>query len=110
MFALLRRAWRRPVILRQVDPKAEPAVFEAIVQLRVRVWTAQMQAPLTPEDLLDRFDEVARHWAVFDGDVPVAAARLSAHDRVEDVPEAECLVECFPSPPPAPIAFLSRLV
>jgi GNAT superfamily N-acetyltransferase len=98
------------VNVREVDPRSERPVIEAIIQLRLRVWESQMAAALTRDDVTDRFDPAARHWAVFDGDAPVAAARLSVHDRIEDVPEAGCLAGVFASQPPAPIAFMSRLV
>jgi GNAT superfamily N-acetyltransferase len=98
------------VQLREIDPTAEWPVVEEIVRLRARVWTAQVPFPLTLEDLADPFDRVARHWAILDEDQLVAAARLSIHDRMEDVPEADCLHGVFPGSPPGPIAFLSRLV
>src|SRR5262245_39988418 len=69
-----------------------------------------MPLPLTPADLLDPFDKIARHWAAFVDGQLVGAARLSVHDRLEEVPEAECLLSVFASPPPRPIGFLSRLV
>ena len=98
------------MILREINPKTEAAHFDEIVRLRQRVWSLQMPMELTADDLIDRFDPIARHWAVMVDDQPVAAARLSLHDRLEDVPEAECLAGVFAAEPPAPIGFLSRLV
>lgn len=37
----------------------------------------------------DEFDEISRHWVITRAGDLVAAARLSIHDRLEDVPEAE---------------------
>src|SRR5262245_18432011 len=94
----------------ELDPAAEPALFDAIISLRMRCWAALMPVPLTRDDLLDPFDETARHWvAAADGEL-IGAARLSTHDRLDDVPEADCLGGVYASPPPAPIGFLSRLV
>ena len=98
------------MLLREVDPTTEWPVVEASILLRQRVWSEAMREPLTRDDLIEPFDATARHWMVFDGDHVVAAARLSIHARVEDVPEACCLVGVFPRQPPAPIGFLSRLV
>jgi GNAT superfamily N-acetyltransferase len=96
--------------LREVDPTTEWPIIEASILLRQRVWSEAMQAPLTRDDLIEPFDATARHWMVFDGEQVIAAARLSIHDRVEDVPEASCLAGVFQDQPPAPIGFLSRLV
>jgi GNAT superfamily N-acetyltransferase len=98
------------MLLREVDPTTEWPVVEASLLLRQRVWSEAMREPLTRDDLIEPFDATARHWMVFDGDHVVAAARLSIHARVEDVPEACCLVGVLPRQPPAPIGFLSRLV
>ena len=98
------------MLVREVDPSTEWQVVEASIVLRQRVWSEAMGAPITREDLIEPFDATSRHWMVFDGDQVVAAARLSIHDRVEDVPEACCLVGVFQRQPPAPIGFLSRLV
>jgi GNAT superfamily N-acetyltransferase len=96
--------------LREIDPKTEAAVLEEIVALRLRVWAAQVPFVLSRDDLLDPFDPVARHWVAFHNDRVVGAARLSIHDRLGDVPEADCLIGVYPDEPSAPIGFLSRLV
>src|SRR5690349_12814272 len=98
------------MFIREIHPATEPAVFDAVVRLRLEAWTPQTPVPLTLDDVLDSFEQSARHWCGFDGEQVVAAARLSIHDRLEDVPEAECLHGVFASEPAGPIAFLSRLV
>jgi GNAT superfamily N-acetyltransferase len=97
------------VLLREVDPNSEWPVIEAMIELRLKVWSAQVTFPLTLEDVIDRFEHTARHWGVFDGERCVAAARLSFHDNVEDVPEAVCL-SGVSLQAAKPIAFMSRLV
>ena len=98
------------MLLREVDPKTEWPVVEASLVLRQRVWAEKMRTPLTHDDVIDSFEAIARHWMAFDGAQVIAAARLTIHDRVEDAPEAGCMVGVFERPPPAPIGFLSRLV
>jgi GNAT superfamily N-acetyltransferase len=95
---------------REIDPAAEPAVLDAILRLRLRGWAPQVPVPLTLADVIDEFEPAARHWAIFDGAVLAAAARLSIHQSADDVPEAICMSGVFPEPPAAPIGFLSRLV
>lgn len=95
--------------MRAVDPVAEPNVMDAIMALRLRAWAPLVPVPLIVEDVIDEFEPMARHWVIFDGDAVAAAARLSVHPRDDDVPEAICMKGVFPTPPPAPIGFLSRL-
>ena len=95
---------------REIDLGAEPAVIDAILRLRVRVWAPQMPVALTVDDVADDFELSARHWGVFHGENLVASARLSIHQQIKDVPEASCLIGVFSDSPPAPIGFLSRLV
>ncbi|WP_373514741.1 GNAT family N-acetyltransferase, partial [Persicitalea sp.] len=40
---------------------------------------------------LDELDKKAKHWIVTDGEEIVAAARLSLHDSLDDVPYADML-------------------
>lgn len=96
--------------VREIDPVAERATFDSVVSLRLRGWASLVSVPLTPDDLVDPHDEAARHWVALADDRVVGAARLTVHDVLEDVPEADCLGGVFPVPPPAPIGFLSRLV
>src|SRR5262245_20091828 len=96
------------VTIREIRPVTERTSFGSVVSLRFRCWQRQMSTPLTRADLVDPFDETARHWAAFVDDQIVGAARLSIHDRLEDVPEADCLLGVYASPPPNPIGFLSR--
>ncbi len=95
---------------REIDPVADSKMLDAINDLRLRAWVPQVPVPLTVEDVIDEFEPTARHWAVFDGEHLIAAARLSIHQHLDDVPEAVCLSGVFVAPPPAPIGFLSRLV
>jgi ribosomal protein S18 acetylase RimI-like enzyme len=95
---------------REFDANAEPAILDAVVQLRLDVWGAQVPFPLCLDDVVDEFEHRARHWAAFDGERVVASARLSVHGRLSEVPEAACIVGAFPEEPPKPIAFMSRLV
>ena len=95
---------------REIDPAAEPTAMDAILRLRLRAWAPQVPVALTVDDVADHFEHLARHWAVFDVENLVAAARLSIHRQIEDVPEANCLAGVFSTSPPTPIGFLSRLV
>ena len=69
----------------------DPAVLAAIYELRASVWRAT--GAVSPDTFptggwSDEFDPASRHWAISrDGQI-VAAARLSVHNRLEEVPEA----------------------
>jgi GNAT superfamily N-acetyltransferase len=94
----------------EIDPRNR-LLMEQIGRLRVRAW-----APFIPgildkfECWLDEFELSARHWAVFDDSEIIAAARMSIHDCLHDVPDAESFVSVFKEEPPSPIASFNRLV
>jgi GNAT superfamily N-acetyltransferase len=96
-------------LLREV-PTTDWAMIERIGELRVRAWRTEVPQAADMKTWLDEFDRIARHWAVFNGDNPVAAARLSVHSSLDGVPDAEVFVEFFREPLPTPIASLNRLV
>ncbi|MFN7166770.1 MAG: GNAT family N-acetyltransferase [Pannonibacter sp.] len=82
----------------------------AIGQLRVKAWKARQPAFPDMDTWLDAFDDVAQHWAIFNGGVPVAAARMSVHAALSSVPNAEIFAGVFPNGLEGPIASLNRLV
>ncbi len=67
--------------------------LEAIYRLRASVWRETgdiAQAAFRDGRWSDEHDPAALHWAIRDaGGELVAAARLSVHERLADVPEAE---------------------
>lgn len=79
-------------------------------RLRVEAWETETARAAEQAVWVDEFDRVARHWVVFRDGVPVAAARLSLHDRLAEVPDSESYAGVFSVPPEAPIASLNRLV
>lgn len=81
-----------------------------IGRLRVRAWSTETAAAEAMGCWVDEFDRAAIHWAVFDEGTLVAAARLTVHQEVTEVPEAESYADVFRDPPAGPIASLNRLV
>ncbi len=70
----------------------DTATLEAIYRLRAAVWRETgdiAQAAFADGRWRDEHDPASTHWVVRDGDALVAAARLSVHERLADVPEAE---------------------
>jgi hypothetical protein len=58
----------------------------------VAVWReegALVEAAFPDGRWCDEFDDISRHWVVMSGRRIAAAARLSVHVRLADVPEAE---------------------
>lgn len=83
---------------------SDPAMLAAIYRLRVTAWRAR--APHFPDidAWSDAYDAQATHWAVIEDGQPVAAARLTVHLRMADVPNSEIYNL------QGPIAVLTRLV
>lgn len=90
------------------DPPA--SVLNQIYRLRVRAWQARTNAFPDMTEWRDADDADALHWAIMFGDAPVAAARMTVHARVTDLPNAEIYAGLVPEALPGPIASINRLV
>lgn len=79
--------------------------------LRYRVWSKEVQLPDSFQGaglICDDHDDHARHWGVLsDTGCLVGSARLCVHERVQDIPEADCYTELQL---PHPITSINRLV
>ena len=89
---------------------ADNARLQQIGLLRARAWQTEASFTGNSDVWLDEYDATAIHFAFFDGDAPVAAARLTVHESVRDIPHAEIQDHAFLNEPPLPVAYLSRLV
>lgn len=79
-------------------------------RLRFEVWSdeTQLTARVRAQRILsDQHDLHARHWAAFDGDEMVAAARMCIHSLREESPDAQIFHEM---PIPVPVATNNYLV
>jgi len=88
----------------------DPADLEEIYALRVAAWQARVESFPEIGRWTDAEDARAAHWAIRDGGCIVAAARLSIHGSLADVPNAEIFDGVFPGKMEGPIASLNRLV
>jgi GNAT superfamily N-acetyltransferase len=88
----------------------DEALLRQIGRLRVEAWETETSKASEMESWVDGFDRVARHWVVFREGVPVAAARLSVHGSLAEVPDAESYAGVFAQAPEGPIASFNRLV
>lgn len=99
----------RAVDIREIT-RIDPILLEEIGRLRVIAWCTVIEKASELDIWLDAFDPAARHWVVFQGNSVVAAARMTIHPSLDEVPDAESYAGMFPEPPAAPIASLNRLV
>ena len=79
-------------------------------RLRIEAWETETARAAEQVVWVDEFDREAWHWVVCRDGLPVAAARLSLHQELAEVPDSECYAGVFSSPPGTPIASLNRLV
>jgi len=80
------------VTFRGPERAADTPTLEAIYRLRAAVWRETgdvAQAAFADGRWSDEHDAASTHWVIRDGEELVAAARLSVHERLADVPEAE---------------------
>ena len=97
--------------LQLIEVTDEPAFMPRIAELRAEAWRPHitMDNQFTAE-WTDSFDPVARHWVILDNDILAASARLSVHQRWEEVPDSEVYGGLFKSALPSPVASMNRLV
>lgn len=88
----------------------DTAMMEKIYRLRVAAWRSRNKAFPKMERWSDEFDPIGRHWAILDNGEPVAAARLTVHDRLDQVPSGDIYVDLLPDGLPGPIGNMGRLV
>lgn len=85
-------------------------MLERVYRLRVEAWRARMSEFPPIGIWTDAFDAVGRHWVILDAGEPVAAARLTVHDRLAEAPNAEVYRDVLPHDLAGPIGVLTRLV
>ncbi len=93
----------------QIERVTDAAVLEAVYRLRVTAWRARVPAFPDIEAWSDAHDAEALHWAVIVDGKPVAAARLTVHDSLEDAPDAAIYMRAFPHGLPLPFGMFGRL-
>ena len=93
-----------------IDPKTNPLVIRKIGALRVEVWGDLLNPAAVREGVwLDNHDVTALHWVAMVDHEVVAAARLTLHETVSEIPDWDELGHLSISFG-TPIAYMSRLV
>jgi hypothetical protein len=87
----------------------DPSVLEEIYALRVIAWKGRGHIADTMTKWVDEFDSIALHFAVMEGAIPRAAARMTIHANIEEVPEAGVYTGLITDLPP-PICSFNRCV
>lgn len=89
-----------------------PDVMEAVYRLRVSAWRARTDAFPDMPEWRDAYDDMpdTMHWAIIHGGEPVAAARMTVHAALADLPNAEIYDGILPADLAGPIASINRLV
>jgi GNAT superfamily N-acetyltransferase len=87
----------------------DPNVLQLIYRLRIEAWRTHVIISPDIIEWHEPIDDFARHWAVFVGMELAAAARLSHHEQIQDLPDAEVYAGLLPEKP-VPIAAFSRCV
>jgi GNAT superfamily N-acetyltransferase len=96
-----------PQLIELITPDA--AILNRIGKLRVKAWETEVPAIAELDSWLDGHDPFARHWAFVQDDELIAAARLTIHERLADVPDADDFAGVTAALP-TPLGVLSRLV
>jgi hypothetical protein len=87
----------------------DPSILERIYELRVTCWRARGNATDGISSWTDAYDLDAQHWAILAGERPIAAARLTIHTQLCDVPDAYIYGDVLPALP-SPIGSINRCV
>jgi hypothetical protein len=67
----------------------DKAILQQVFALRITAWRGQAAIPPEVRTWIDSIDMSARHWAIFHREIPIAAARLSMHTKIAELPDAE---------------------
>lgn len=95
--------------IREFSPANED-LLHAIGRLRVQAWETAAPEAAEMEIWLDEYDRSSRHWVALHEGAPVAAARLSIHANLSEVPDAESYQGVIDNPSATRIASFNRLV
>lgn len=92
-----------------------PEIMAQVYALRVQAWRARTQAFPEMDEWRDEHDDHGLHWVVIARNrdaqqVAIAAARMTIHARLAEVPSAEIYDGLLPADLPGPIASINRLV
>jgi GNAT superfamily N-acetyltransferase len=91
------------------DPSTD--LLNAVFRLRVRAWRTRVaDFPHNLKSWRDAFDPGAEHFVIAHDGVPVAAARLTVHDRLADAPDGVVYADVPPEIARGPVAVISRLI
>jgi predicted GNAT family N-acyltransferase len=96
--------------IKRID-NLDDQLLTQIYQLRVEVWnnTSLIKKPFSNGLWTDEHDDHAMHWAVVSDNKVLAAARLSIHKTLEELPYANLYMDSEKLILP-PIASMNRLV
>lgn len=90
------------------DPTSD--LLEGVYRLRVLAWRSQARVRAGVVRWQDPLDGSAKHWVILSENHPVAAIRLSLHERLDDLPSATAFAGALPNHLAPPIASYNRLV
>lgn len=96
------------VIQEVIDIDAE--LLSKVQCLRKQAWAADLHSNTSTQSWVDDFDSTARHWIATKGDQIVAAARLTVHDTIREVPSPEVFEGLNWNSLTGPIGSINRLV
>jgi GNAT superfamily N-acetyltransferase len=88
---------------------SNPSLLEQVYKLRIMAWQGKVEIPSYQTQWIDPEDGLAQHWAIILEQQVVAAARLSMHATVAELPDPEGYVGVL-SELPDPIGSLNRCV
>jgi GNAT superfamily N-acetyltransferase len=86
------------------------SLIDEICTLRVDAWRTQAAIEPAAEAWRDAYDDWAHHWVIKFGSAIAAAIRLTLHENVTELPNAEVYVPVLPKDIPLPVASYNRLV
>ena len=81
----------------------------SVYRLRVLCWRTQLNIAQTIDIWQDGFDHCARHWVVRKGGAIIASARLTAHENINELPDAQ-LINLYSRSWEGPFASMNRCV
>ena len=85
------------------------SLLKQVYELRVQAWRDKVEIPSDADCWVDPEDSLAQHWVVLAQQMVIAAARMTIHHAVEELPDREGYMGVL-DVLPAPIGSLNRCV
>jgi GNAT superfamily N-acetyltransferase len=93
-----------------VEVTGNETLLKQIYSLRIEAWCMSVDLPMDIIECHDSYDDEGRHWALVENNEVLAAARLTLHSDLKEVPELGTYRDFKSMMPAGPYGSFNRLI